>query len=286
MDHRSAIASILPRVERLIGAPVTAWREAGGGYTPAIRLVCATARRSVFVKAGSTPLTAGFLRREIAFYASARGAFLPVHLASEDHEHHPLLVLEDLSAARWPPPWDARMVDLVLHGIDDIHAGDGDVPRFAEDASGWAEVARDRAPLLALGLADPGWVDRALPRLVAAEAACVTAGDALCHFDLRSDNLCVVRDRAVFIDWACACRADPRLDVGFWLPSLAAEGGPPPDAILPDAPEIAAWVSGFFAARAGQPMIPDAPRVREVQRRQLVTALPWVARALGLPPPR
>jgi hypothetical protein len=54
---------------------------------------------------------------------------------------------------------------------------------------------------------------------------------------------------------------------------------------LPDAPEVAAWVAGFFAARAGLPVIPDAPRVRVVQRQQLETALPWAARALGLPPP-
>ena len=50
-------------------------------------------------------------------------------------------------------------------------------------------------------------------------------------------------------------------------------------------PWDAARVSGFFAARAGLPGISDAPRVRVVQRQQLATALPWVARALDLPPP-
>jgi hypothetical protein len=44
-------------------------------------------------------------------------------------------------------------------------------------------------------------------------------------------------------------------------------------------------MSGFFAARAGLPPIPTAPHVREVQLAQLRTALPWAARALGLPPP-
>jgi hypothetical protein len=53
---------------------------------------------------------------------------------------------------------------------------------------------------------------------------------------------------------------------------------------LPDAPEIAAWLAGFFAARAGLPIIPDAPLVRRVQREQLSTALPWAQRALGLTP--
>ncbi|MGH3031166.1 MAG: hypothetical protein ACRDNE_10445 [Gaiellaceae bacterium] len=71
-----------------------------------------------------------------------------------------------------------------------------------------------------------------------------------------------------------------------WLPSLEAEGGPPPEALLPEAPEAAAFMSGFFAARAGLPPIPTAPHVREIQLAQLLTALPWAARALGLPPPQ
>ncbi len=60
---------------------------------------------------------------------------------------------------------------------------------------------------------------------------------------------------------------------------------PQPEELLPDAPEIAAWVSGYFASRAGLPDIPSAPRVRKVQREQLSTALPWAIRALGLPSP-
>ena len=97
--------------------------------------------------------------------------------------------------------------------------------------------------------------------------------------------MCLTTGRVLFVDWNVACVANPRLDLGFWLPSLAYEGGPAPERILPDAPEIAARVSGFFAARAGLPSIEDAPRVRVVQRQQLATALPWVARALDLPPP-
>ena len=46
---------------------------------------------------------------------------------------------------------------------------------------------------------------------------------------------------------------------------------------------LAAVISGFFAERAGKPVIPTAPRVRVVQTQQLRTALPWAARALGLP---
>jgi aminoglycoside phosphotransferase (APT) family kinase protein len=146
-------------------------------------------------------------------------------------------------------------------------------------------VAEDPGPFLSIRIADERWLDQMLPALVSHEARCQIEGNSLTHWDLRSDNMCLAKDRAIFVDWNNACLSNPQLDLGFWLPSLAYEGGPLPERILPDAPEIAAWVSGFFAARAGLPGIRDAPRVRLVQRQQLETALPWAARALGLPPP-
>jgi hypothetical protein len=85
------------------------------------------------------------------------------------------------------------------------------------------------------------------------------------------------------IDWNHAGIANPDLDLAFWLPSLNAEGGPLPEAILSNAPALAAWVAGFFCARAGGAPIPEAPHVRPLQVQQSRTALPWAARALGLP---
>jgi hypothetical protein len=76
-----------------------------------------------------------------------------------------------------------------------------------------------------------------------------------------------------------------RLDVAFWLPTLVAEGGPRPEAILPHAAAEAAFVAGFFAARAGQPPIPGAPAIRPLQLEQLRHALPWACRELALQPP-
>jgi hypothetical protein len=73
--------------------------------------------------------------------------------------------------------------------------------------------------------------------------------------------------------------------VAAWLPSLHAEGGPAPEAILPDEPEAASLIAGFFAARAGLPPPPTAPLLGEVRLRQLRAALPWAVRALGLKSP-
>ena len=111
-------------------------------------------------------------------------------------------------------------------------------------------------------------------------------GDAFLHFDVRSDNVCFDGARVWLVDWNLVVLGNPLVDVAFWLPSLAAEGGPQPDVIAPEIPAgLAAFVAGFFAAQAGQPVIPHAPRVRSVQLDQLRIALPWAARSCGLPPP-
>jgi hypothetical protein len=147
-------------------------------------------------------------------------------------------------------------------------------------------VARDPEPFLNLGLCSQQWLEDALPALTDAADPKLLEGDALCHLDVRSDNLCFRADgRAVLVDWDCAGVGNPEFDLAFWLPSLHLEGGPPPQHVAECTPGIVAIVTGFFAAEAGLPTIPFAPRVREVQLKQLAVALPWVADVLRLPSP-
>jgi hypothetical protein len=271
--------------------PVT-WRRAHGGYTPAERwLVDFADGTSCFVKAAVNGYTASNLRAEYnLIYSRLEAPFLAKMLAWEDDDV-PLLVLEDLSADHWPPPWTRTQVDAVLRTLDAIHAvrlpglRNASLDGILEQGT-WASVAEDPSDFLRLGLCTANWLTSAASSLIEAErlgeAAC--AGQSLCHFDVRSDNLCIAGDRVIVVDWNFACQGNGDFDKAFWLPSLQAEGGPSPDELMPDAPHWAAAVSGFFAGRAGLPMIPDAPRVRAVQLAQLKTALPWAQSALGLPP--
>lgn len=288
MLTRTPSRELLSRLERLVGARIESWRVVEGGYTPALRLLCETGRGSFFAKVGTTPFTRQALRREMRVYESLSGDFMPRLIASEDDEAEPVLVIEDLSRRHWPPPWDERLVEQTLAQIHAMHRTPAALEPYAElrwlGGPNWREVAADPVPFLSLGMADAAWLDAALPALIKFEESCPSEGDSLTHWDLRSDNICLAAGRAVFVDWNLACLSDPRLDLGFWLPSLAYEGGPQPETILPDAPEVAARVSGFFAVNAGLPQISDAPRVRLVQRQQLATALPWAARALDLAP--
>ena len=150
----------------------------------------------------------------------------------------------------------------------------------------WDAVARDPEPFLSLELCSRDWLEDCLPALLEASRPDTLEGDALLHFDVRSDNLCIRGDRAVLVDWNLACVGNPAFDVAFWLPSLTLEDGPQPDELAsPEVNAFAATVAGFFAARAGLPPPPGAPTVRAFQLAQLEVALPWAIRVLGLPTP-
>jgi hypothetical protein len=290
-------ADDIDRIERALGWRPTAFRPATTGRGPSASVAhwivadrgkAGVGRRSAFLKIGATSWTGDWLRTEYRNYRSLRGWFLPEVLGFDDDGERPVLALEDLSAADWPPPWTDERIAAVLDALAAIratpapdhlirHEGDGGVD--------WQAVAADPAPFLALGMCSPAWLDAALPALIAAAAAAPLAGESLVHLDIRSDNLCFRDGRVVVLDWNHAEIANPDLEIAAWLPSLQAEGGPAPDTILPDAPGLAAWLAGYFCARAGEAPFDDAPHVRPLQIQQSKTALPWAARALGLPPP-
>ncbi len=281
-------SNIEGRVAALTGWKPESWRPVSGGYTPTAGYVVESEGRRAFVKIATNSITAAALRLEAKAYGAVDSAFCPLLIGWEDESESPLLVVEDLSAGVWPPPWTAETVAKAVETIEALHRSKASLQPYAAVHGsrdlGWPSVAQDPTPFLDLGLATAEWLSMSLPVLVRAEAACLTSGDAVAHWDLRSDNMVIVNGRMKLIDWSEACLSNPRLDLGFWLPSLCFEGGPVPETILPNAPEVAAWVSGFFAARAGLPTIPHAPLVRRVQLEQLSTALPWVQRALSLPP--
>lgn len=290
-------AADVERIERALGWRPTSFRSAtpqrGTSDTAARWIVGNRGRpgspsRSAFVKIGATALTAEWTRNEYRNYLALDGPFLPRLLGFDDDRERPALAIEDLSGATWPPPWTAERVAAVLEALGEIHVTPP--PRHLAHWSPvgtahWQEVAAEPAPFLRLGLCSAEWLDQALPVLTAAAAVAPLTGDALIHMDIRSDNVCFRDGRALVIDWPHARLANADVDVAFWLPHLHAEGGPTPEAILPDGAELAAWVAGFFCAHAGGPPLPEAPHVRPLQRMQARTALAWAARALELRPP-
>jgi hypothetical protein len=282
------------RIRRALKVEPVAWREVTrrGQTNAAHWLVELPGGARAFVKAARGDDTSSWIRDEHLFYAHTRSVrFAPSLVGWHDDGERPVLVLEDLSDAHWPPPWDRSHVDAVLACLAEVSTTPPppDLPTAVNsqfDFSGWNEIEDEPGPFLALRLCSRAWLESALPILRFASEIAPLEGDALLHFDVRSDNLCIRDGRALLVDWNFACVGNALADVAAWLPSLHAEGGPAPDEILPEgAAELAALLAGYFAAHAARPPIPEAPHVRPLQLRQARTALPWAARALGLPPP-
>ena len=276
------------RVERMLGARVAEWRRVSRGYSPAGRwLVRCEDRSSAFVKVAANMWTARALRVERHVYGEIAGDFLP-HVLGWDDGDPPILALEDLSTAHWPPPWSDERVARVRKTLARVAATPppSDLPTLDAmryEFASWGHVADAPEPFLSLGLCSRGWLEAALPTLIQADQSAPLAGNCLVHLDVRSDNLCFVGGRCVLVDWNWACRGNPQMDVAGWLPSLRLEGGPPPETILPDAPELAALLAGFWAFQAGMPVPWEGSLLRQLQLGQLKVALPWAARGLGLP---
>jgi hypothetical protein len=278
------------RVSRLLGAAVVSLRRIETrGYATAFHGIAELADgRTVFVKAGLEDVTSAFLRDEIKVYRAVRQPFMPAVLGADDGDL-PLLVLEDLSGCFDVPPWTDAKIAAVLDVIERLRAilsppELGSAERYRPDWCGrWERIAKDPEPFLSLGLCSREWLEDALPVLSAAADAAPLVGDALVHIDIRSDNLAFRDGRAKLVDWNWACAGHPQLDLACWLPSLHAEGGPPPEGLMPKGGgRFAALLAGVWGAVAGLPPPPTAPRVRAVQLAQLRVALPWAARELGL----
>jgi hypothetical protein len=273
------------RAERILGLEAASWdRVARRGYSMNEHwLVEFTDGERAFLKVGRIDPSPAWVRDEFRVYGAVAGDFMPELLGFEDGES-PLLVLEHIVDAWWPPPWRDEDIAAVQAALEEIAATEvvGELPQLVENEwPGWPEVAADPEPFLGLGLVSREWLDGALPALVDAAAATQLDGDSLLHCDVRSDNLCIRHGRGVLVDWNHARIGNPAFDLAFWLPSLKLESGPPPESF--DVDELAPFVAGFFAALAGLPKPEGAPAVREFQRAQLEVALPWACAALGLP---
>jgi hypothetical protein len=277
------------RVEAIVGKRVVTIDEipAAGGYTPALRRLATMADgTTAFVKAAVDDLTAGWVRAEQWSYESLGDVpFMPRYLGSDGE----VLVLEDLTAGHWPTPWRPGDIARTIATLATVAAHSPPPGAVDLETAGapslrlWRTVAADPSGLLSLGICTSEWLDRNIDAIVEAESRATLDGDALVHYDVRSDNLCLLDDRVVLVDWNNTLRGRADFDVTCLAESIAFETGESPESILPDAdPLLVTMLAGYFAWSAGQPPIPHAPGVRPIQRQQLGVCLPWMTRLLGL----
>src|SRR5262249_42281732 len=150
---------------------------------------------------------------EIVVYEAVRRDFLPkLHDVRGE-----VLLLEDLSAAHWPPPYPDDCAAL-LAALDEVAATapPAQLPRLTE-ASAWAAIAAEPRPLLALGLCSARWLEHALPLLIEAEARLPRFGSGLVPNRVWAANLCLPGRCVVLVDWSEARTGKPRIDLAFAL---------------------------------------------------------------------
>ena len=285
------------RLARLLGADVVATEFVQGrGYTHTGRHRAVLGDgRSVFVKSAVDELSAGWLRLERIVYENVDALFLPRFLACDEDGGLPVLVLEDLSDAYWPPPWRDGDVEAMRAALEDVAAtsapaGLTPIHAWASDWAGrWAAVATDPEPFLSTRVASREWLDAHLSAIQEAAAkAPVADGTSLLHLDVRSDNAALTDRGVLLVDWNWASRGNPLVDLVAWAPSLCLETGMRPEQVVEadGVGEIAALIAGVWARGVGLPPPPTAqPRVRELQLAQLRVMLPWACRSLGIPEP-
>lgn len=273
-----------------------------GAYSRARRWVVAWPNgERAFVKAGNYPDPTHGLHLEAIVGRAVDSVHVPRLLAWDAGDAAQgvpsLLVLEDLSGARWRTPVtqaDAGMLREALDALADLDAP-GELPTL--DASwdhlrhAWSAFAGERrADLLATGLVDEAWVDRHAEWLTGLERDASLTGSQLVHGDLWMQNWCRVDGRgAVLVDWSGACRGNARINHAWGECAVRAAGGPPGIVMDPgadDAPAWAAWMCGRALDFAVDVAGDDRARLVETVRREAAAAIDWACEACDLPRPR
>ncbi len=273
------------RLTRLLGARPLGFEEPPGGHTRAIRgLVRLDSGDRVFVKMADDKRTATALRSEHHVYSSITAEWLPRLVAWEDGDE-PLLVLEDLSASRWPPPWPED-VALLLRTLSEVGATPLEVePMQPLTSSPWTGIMKNPQPVAALGVVDIEWISDHGPALVERSSAIDLTGSDLIHADLGAENLCFTDRGPVIVDWEFTARGNRYLDVATTMLDYRLAGGIPPRDALPNRGAWAALLAGFMGDQASQPPPPwaaDGPYLRSLQRSLFREAIDWTQAELRI----
>ena len=294
-------------VEDRLGSPVLSAVSQSAGFSPGVaaRLRTEDGRRFFAKAAGPepNPLTPAAHRREARVAAALpEDAPVPRLLFSHDEGEGGwiVLVFEDVEGRNPPVPWRPGELNRTLDALvalselltpSPLPPGLVGVVGDWEVICGrhWRKLAEERPVCL------DAWSARHLDELAGleAEAPAAAKGNTLLHLDLRADNLLLTPDnRVLVVDWPHARVGASWVDAAFFAPSVAMQGGPPPEELLahhphghqvdPDAlTAVVAAVAGFFTREGLQPAPPGLPSLRPFQASQGEVAKSWLALRTG-----
>ncbi len=219
---------------------------------------------------------------------------MPYVYGASTVEEWAVLVLEDLSGAHWPPPYEDRG-EALLETVRQVAAttpppGLERRPEGRPFGTYWQRIADDPDPVLAHGLFSAsmagGAPSRSFTRPSRQHGSPV---DDLLHDDVWAGNVCYTERGAILIDWASAQVGDHRVDLAYALLSIRETGAMPPPVEFADEAAYAALLAGSCAYQAAQPVdesIKHASVLRAGWLHDLEFALEWACELLQLPSPR
>jgi hypothetical protein len=272
-----------------------------GGFSPglAARLRLEDGSR-VFLKAVSeavNPDSHHMHRREGRIVAALPStAPVPRLRWAYDQRGWVALCFDDVDGRHPSMPWTEHDLSLVVDALkrlsEDLTPSPIEVEVTAADAliheiHGWRR-ALDRGETNM----DP-WCLRNLERLASLEAKAPAAsrGNTLLQFDARADNILIAGERVYIVDWPHARIGAAWIEWLAMAPSVAMQGGPPPEDFMArfemsqaekeDVDAVLCSIAGYFTVRALDPPPPGIPTVRAFQAAQGVVAVAWLRRRLG-----
>ena len=281
-------------VEDLIRKKATHWTVPDCGLSSAFRFSVRFEDNSkVFVKAATDEETEQWLRTEHIVLSSMEKAFMPRIVEWVDTPGiHPVLITQDVSHAYWPAShsgvtWRDGDIDLLFQAIKELSVQPvpPGLPVLQNQGfSIWSQIAGNPEAFLQLGLCSKEWMGKSIDTLIDAERDVEMTGNCLVHGDIRSDNICLLGSRVMFVDWSHAKRGSERHDLAYVLPTLYLEGGPLPYGVMPDGgPEAAVGCAGHIKRLSVDSRMPQW--LKEVFKKLIAIELAWAARCLNLDEP-
>ncbi len=301
VQWRGVPLGVRASIEDRLGAPVAGAYSQQGGFSPALaaRLVLGDKRR-VFVKAigpdalSGAPGGQSSYRREARIAAALPSSVpAPALIDSWETEGWVILCFQDIAGTNPVLPWQDDQLALVLGALTALAGALAPSPVDAPTAATtggtdhWRQLASEGLVTSLPGL-DP-WVQENLDLLVDLEAfsEVAAAGDTLVHFDLRADNIVLDGRDVFFVDWPHARTGATWLDLVYFLPSVAMQGGPSPNELFWDHPlsrqarrhdvsSVVAGLAGLMLHGATRPAPPGIPPLRKFQLAQGQQAVLWL----------
>jgi hypothetical protein len=295
-------ASLRRAVEEALAQRVRSWHRPQLGLSAAERFAIELDDGSrLFVKAAVDGDTERWLRNEHAVLESVKAPCQPsVRAFVKRDDDFPVLLTEDLSEAYWPAShagvtWRGGDIGRVLSTVKEVArtVPSSELPALGVEppARYWQALIENPAPFLELGLCNVAWLEKFGPVLTEAESNLSKSGRSLVHGDVRSDNICLLPGRVVFVDWSNSGRGSCDTDLAELLPTLHLEGGPRPYDVMPTGAAWAAWQAGYLTSRALTGRLHEGrdqaapPWLIPVLIRLARINLTWAADCLGLPYP-